>query len=183
MNSLGSTPASNMSQPIARIHAGQLREGWRYYYWISRGVDNREVRAYRIRKSVGAENTSPPYLTIFEQMLLELQPLIDKVWRNCEEKGSRGRTVTLHVNFAQLYFSLLAVISPVLSAVAASWNRYWRITESPLPDEEGVQVFSACRFPASPPQIPALRNRLASPFRSVCAVIHKTQPHAKKISP
>jgi hypothetical protein len=26
-----------------------------YYYWISRGVDNREVRADRIRKSVGAE--------------------------------------------------------------------------------------------------------------------------------
>lgn len=25
-----------------------------YYYWISRGVDNREVRANRIRKSVGA---------------------------------------------------------------------------------------------------------------------------------
>jgi DNA polymerase IV len=27
-----------------------------YYYWISRGVDNREVRADRIRKSVGAEH-------------------------------------------------------------------------------------------------------------------------------
>jgi DNA polymerase-4 len=28
-----------------------------------------------------------------------LQPLIDKVWRHCEEKGSRGRTVTLKVKF------------------------------------------------------------------------------------
>src|SRR5260370_2281113 len=28
-----------------------------YYYWISRGIDNREVRANRIRKSIGAENT------------------------------------------------------------------------------------------------------------------------------
>jgi DNA polymerase-4 len=28
-----------------------------YYYWISRGVDDREVRANRILKSVGAENT------------------------------------------------------------------------------------------------------------------------------
>jgi nucleotidyltransferase/DNA polymerase involved in DNA repair len=27
------------------------------YYWISRGIDDREVRADRIRKSVGAENT------------------------------------------------------------------------------------------------------------------------------
>ena len=33
-------------------------------------------------------------------MLSELQPLIDKVWRHCEEKGTRGRTVTLKVKFA-----------------------------------------------------------------------------------
>ncbi len=33
-------------------------------------------------------------------MLSELQPLIDKVWRHYEEKGSRGRTVTLKVKFA-----------------------------------------------------------------------------------
>jgi DNA polymerase IV len=32
-------------------------------------------------------------------MVAELQPLIDKVWRHCEDKGSRGRTVTLKVKF------------------------------------------------------------------------------------
>ena len=71
-----------------------------YYYWISRGVDNREVRPNRIRKSVGAENTFPSDLTEFEAMLSELQPLIDKVWRHCENKGTLGRTVTLKVKFA-----------------------------------------------------------------------------------
>src|SRR5262245_19762434 len=30
-----------------------------YYYWAARGVDERPVRAERIRKSVGAENTFP----------------------------------------------------------------------------------------------------------------------------
>src|SRR5947208_11066181 len=30
-----------------------------YYYWIARGVDERPVRADRIRKSLGAENTFP----------------------------------------------------------------------------------------------------------------------------
>jgi len=33
-------------------------------------------------------------------MTVELQPSIDKVWRNCENKGSRGRTVTLKVKFS-----------------------------------------------------------------------------------
>lgn len=32
-------------------------------------------------------------------MVAELKPLIDKVWRHCEDKGSRGRTVTLKVKF------------------------------------------------------------------------------------
>jgi DNA polymerase-4 len=33
-------------------------------------------------------------------MMSELQPLIDKVWRHCEDKGARSRTVTLKVKFA-----------------------------------------------------------------------------------
>jgi nucleotidyltransferase/DNA polymerase involved in DNA repair len=33
-------------------------------------------------------------------MVSELQPLIDKVWRHCDEKGLRGRTVTLKVKFS-----------------------------------------------------------------------------------
>lgn len=32
-------------------------------------------------------------------MVAELQPLIDKVWRHCNDKGARGRTVTLKVKF------------------------------------------------------------------------------------
>ena len=32
-------------------------------------------------------------------MVAELEPLIDKVWRHCDEKGLRGRTVTLKVKF------------------------------------------------------------------------------------
>jgi DNA polymerase-4 len=45
-----------------------------HYYWISRGVDDREVRADRIRKSVGAETTFFNDLTEFEAMRPELQP-------------------------------------------------------------------------------------------------------------
>jgi DNA polymerase-4 len=70
-----------------------------YYYWISRGVDNREVQADRVRKSVGAENTFSRDLTEFDEMIKELQQLIDKVWRHCDNKGSRGRTVTLKMKF------------------------------------------------------------------------------------
>jgi DNA polymerase-4 len=70
-----------------------------YYYWISRAVDNREVRADRIRKSVGAENTFSTDLTDFDAMVVALKPLIEKVWRYCEGAGNQGRTVTLKVKF------------------------------------------------------------------------------------
>jgi DNA polymerase-4 len=87
-----------------------------YYYWISRGIDERPVRANRIRKSVGAENTFLTDLTDFDAMVAELQPLIDKVWRHCESAGTRGRTVTLKVKFAD--FEIITRSQSVSSAVA-----------------------------------------------------------------
>jgi DNA polymerase-4 len=71
-----------------------------YYYWIARGVDDRPVRADRIRKSVGAENTFSDDLFTFEAARAALQPIIEKVWRTCEGIRIRGRTVTLKVKYA-----------------------------------------------------------------------------------
>jgi DNA polymerase IV len=71
-----------------------------YYYWAARAVDERPVRADRIRKSVGAENTFPADLFTFEAAREALQEIIDKVWRHCEGSGLRARTVTLKVKFA-----------------------------------------------------------------------------------
>jgi DNA polymerase-4 len=71
-----------------------------YYYWAARGVDERPVRADRIRKSVGAENTFPADLFAYEAARDALRDIIDKVWGYCERSGVRGRTVTLKVKFA-----------------------------------------------------------------------------------
>lgn len=82
------------SQDFLQRHFGKSGA---YYYWISRGIDDRPVRANRIRKSVGAESTFFEDLSEFDQMRDALQPLIEKVWRHCEATGTRGRTVTLKV--------------------------------------------------------------------------------------
>jgi DNA polymerase IV len=70
-----------------------------FYHAIARGIDPRPVRPDRVRKSIGAENTFPKDLTGFEAMKAELQPLLDTVWRHCEQTGIRGRTVTLKVKY------------------------------------------------------------------------------------
>jgi DNA polymerase-4 len=87
------------NQELAFLEANFGKVG-AYYYSISRGIDERTVRANRIRKSVGAESTFASDLTEFGPMAAELQPLVDKVWRHCETTGNRGRTVTLKVKFA-----------------------------------------------------------------------------------
>jgi DNA polymerase IV len=71
-----------------------------YYYWAARGVDERPVRADRIRKSVGAENTFPADLFAYEAARDALREIVDKVWAYCEGSGIRGRTITLKVKFA-----------------------------------------------------------------------------------
>ena len=71
-----------------------------YYYWAARGIDERPVRADRIRKSAGAENTFAADLFTYEAARDALQEIIDKVWGCCEGSGIRGRTVTLKLKFA-----------------------------------------------------------------------------------
>ncbi|NTF59402.1 DNA polymerase IV [Agrobacterium rhizogenes] len=90
-----------------------------YFYWIARGVDEREVDPDRIRKSIGAEDTFREDIHDLEAARVGLQPLIDKVWRYCEANGIRGKTVTLKLkwdDFTQITRSK-TVAAPVASAI------------------------------------------------------------------
>jgi DNA polymerase-4 len=93
------TGADLRAQSLELLHREFGKSGT-FYYWIARGVDERPVRADRVRKSIGAENTFLEDLHGFEPMRDALQPIIDKVWHYCEQTGTRGRTVTLKVKFA-----------------------------------------------------------------------------------
>ncbi|MGY4498346.1 nucleotidyltransferase/DNA polymerase involved in DNA repair [Bradyrhizobium sp. GM24.11] len=53
MNSLGLHTGLDMRNQSLEFMQTNFGKAGSYYYWISRGVDNREVRADRIRKSVG----------------------------------------------------------------------------------------------------------------------------------
>lgn len=89
-----------------------------YFYWIARGIDEREVKPDRIRKSIGAEDTFREDIHDLDTARAGLQPLIGKVWRYCEANGIRGKTVTMKVkwaDFTQITRSK-TVIAPVASA-------------------------------------------------------------------
>ncbi len=88
----------------------------RFYYWIARGVDERPVRANRIRKSIGTETTFLEDLTSFEALRDVLAELAAKVWRHCEAARMRGRTVTLKVKYSDFQ---IVTRSRTLPAAAA----------------------------------------------------------------
>ena len=71
-----------------------------WFYWIARGIDERQVKPDRVRKSIGAEDTFREDIHDLEAARARLKPLCEKVWSYCEAKGIRGKTVTLKVKWA-----------------------------------------------------------------------------------
>jgi DNA polymerase-4 len=100
MNRLGIFTALDLRAKDEAFLQAHFGKAGPHFYGICRGIDPRPVRADRVRKSVGAENTFPRDLTSLDDMRAELSPLVDKVWRYCESAGMRARTVTLKVKFA-----------------------------------------------------------------------------------
>jgi len=88
MNGLGIFTGLDMRNQTLEFMAANFGKAGAYYYWISRGIDERPVRANRIRKSVGAENTFSQDLADYEALAAELQPLVEKVWRHCVTTGA-----------------------------------------------------------------------------------------------
>jgi DNA polymerase IV len=103
MNKLGIETGRDLRTQSMAFLQDHFGKAGAFYYWIARGIDDRPVRANRVRKSVGAENTFATDLFTFEAARDELFPIIDKVWRYCERTGTRGRTVTLKIKYADFH--------------------------------------------------------------------------------
>nr|WP_108004723.1 DNA polymerase IV [Mycoplana dimorpha] len=70
-----------------------------YFYGIARGIDDRQVKSDRERKSVGAEDTFAQDISELQRALDELAPLVSKVWQYCETHQLSAKTVTLKVKY------------------------------------------------------------------------------------
>ncbi|MGK9283211.1 DNA polymerase IV [Sinorhizobium meliloti] len=112
-----------------------------YFYWIARGIDEREVKPDRIRKSIGAEDTFREDVHDLEAARAGLEPLIDKVWHYCEASGIRGKTVTLKVkwaDFTQITRSK-TIVAPIASA--AEMGEIVELLLSPIfPAAKGIRL-------------------------------------------
>jgi DNA polymerase-4 len=69
-------------------------------YWNARGIDEREVVAERIRKSLGAESTFVNDLDDREELEERLWSISKEVWDRLARGYFLGRTVTLKIKYA-----------------------------------------------------------------------------------
>lgn len=70
-----------------------------YLYKIARGIDEREVKPNRIRKSLGAENTFAEDYEDIGQMKIFLESLANEVSHRLSRAKTGGRTITLKVRY------------------------------------------------------------------------------------
>ena len=85
-----------------RAHFGSFAE---YLFRAARGVDLRQVRANRPRKSVGGERTFHENIEAPDALRETLDQIVEIVWERIERAQASGRTVTLklrHADFTTL---------------------------------------------------------------------------------
>ena len=90
--------ADLLDRPLAwlRDHFGKSAD---YYARAAAGLDDRPVRADRIRKSVGAERTFATDIADETGLFDALDIVIDAAWDRIERSNAAGRTVTLKVKY------------------------------------------------------------------------------------
>ncbi|MTH77723.1 DNA polymerase IV [Paracoccus aestuariivivens] len=99
MEAHGILTGADLARQSLEFLSARFGKSGTYYWNIARGIDTREVKPDRIRKSIGAENTFFDDLRDLAAAIDELAPLADKVWRHASNAGRGGRTVTLKVKY------------------------------------------------------------------------------------
>jgi DNA polymerase IV len=100
MHRLGIETGADLKTKSLQFLVEHFGKSGPYFYGIARGVDERQVRPDRVRKSVGAEDTFVTDISDLALATEELRPLAQKVWSHCEAKGFSGKTVTVKVKYS-----------------------------------------------------------------------------------
>ncbi|MFN2259733.1 MAG: DNA polymerase IV [Parasphingopyxis sp.] len=100
MQALGIETGADLAAQSLEFLERHFRSSARYYHRAARGIDDRAVKAHRIRKSLGAERTYFEDLHARDEMEAKLAEIADIVWERAGKAGAKGRTVTLKLRYA-----------------------------------------------------------------------------------
>ncbi|MBY5348486.1 DNA polymerase IV [Rhizobium leguminosarum] len=160
MHQLGIDTGADLKEKTLEFLVEHFGKSGPYFYSIARGIDERQVKPDRVRKSVGAEDTFSEDLHAFEPAREGLQPLIEKVWAYCEANGIAAKTVTLKVKYAD--FSQITRSKTVLAPLPAiaDLEDVVNLLLAPIfPPRKGIRLLGVTlsslegRAPAAEPQL------------------------------
>ncbi|MDO5706713.1 MAG: DNA polymerase IV [Paracoccus sp. (in: a-proteobacteria)] len=141
MERLGIRTGADLRAQTAQFLATRFGKAGRYYYDISRGVDHRQVRPDRLRKSLGSETTFFDDLHGLDAALAALSPIAQKVWDQAARAGLRARTVTIKIRFSDFHQITRARSLPRPIASAAELSAIIEnLTAAVLPGPLGVRL-------------------------------------------
>lgn len=141
MERLGLRTGADLRAADEAFLARHFGKAGAHYWRIARGIDHREVRPDRIRKSVGAETTYREDIHDPAAAAAALAPLAEKVWRHVAAQGIRGRTVTLKAKYADFRIVTRARTLPAWVGSEAEMLAVAQgLLGSVLPDPRGVRL-------------------------------------------
>ncbi|MFO8058854.1 MAG: DNA polymerase IV [bacterium] len=124
MKEIGIKTGADLKRLSREELTGLFGKAGEYYHAIAHGEDDRQVNPSRDRKSVGKEKTFERDISDREEALRMLEELAGKVYDRLEQKGLKGRTVTLKVRYADftLITRSLTLEDPPATAVEIMKN-------------------------------------------------------------
>lgn len=109
-----------------------------YYFKIARGIDHREVKPNRIRKSIGAENTFNEDLETEQELLEALQPICMTVVNRIKKAKNAGKTVSLKLKYDDF---TIQTRSKTVGSYINSFDHIWNLS---------VELLKTPDWPAKP---------------------------------
>ncbi|MBL0765905.1 DNA polymerase IV [Marivirga atlantica] len=99
MHKMGIFHGRDLKEKSLQTLTNYFGKAGKYYYEVSRGIDNRSVNPNRIRKSIGAENTFSESLATHDELKEKMYPIIEKVWERYQKAKAKAHTQTLKVKY------------------------------------------------------------------------------------
>ncbi len=100
MKSMGLHTGADLKKLTEQELVKSFGKAGRFYYSIVRGIDERSIEPHRETKSVGAEDTFPYDLEIFDELMDELNRISLTVYDRLKKYGLKGRTITLKIKYS-----------------------------------------------------------------------------------
>jgi DNA polymerase IV len=141
MNRLGIHSGADLRTKSVEFLVQHFGKSGPWYYAISRGEDDRPVRADRERKSSGSETTFAEDLTDPMSIEREVIGQADEVWAWCQKANAFGRTVTVKIKYADFRQATRSksVVTPVANQ-ALLHELSLSLVRTVLPTEKGIRL-------------------------------------------